>query len=277
MVKQKRKCSSCGNVTERVYNFPSNPVVKEKWKDALGLSEVRSGDKVCYLHFKDTDFQGRGLKRCGVIPSMNIDIVEQLNNNADINPPMPNDNNNNNGNEIVTDHGYAVNHTNQQNLQMLLDKISKLETALCKSESEVKRLKKLNGTLKTRVGFYRQKYVEIASGKLLPKKTQNSIVSNKLSGKYSKAQISVMLSDKKRQQGSEYSKADFRFALHMSQKQSGGSALEFLRKSGKLQLPALNTTRRKFSWIHSIPGELKPIVHFIKAGKKIRKTQQQQT
>ena len=52
----------------------------------------------------------------------------------------------------------------------------------------------------------------------------------------------------------------------MSQKQSGGSALEFVRKSGKLQLPALNTTRRKFSWIHSIPGELKPIVHYIKAG-----------
>ena len=179
---------------------------------------------------------------------------------------MSNDNNNNHGNEIVTDHGYAVIHTNQPNLQILLDKISKLETTLSKSESEVKRLNKLNGTLKTRVCFYKQKYEGVASGKLLPKKTQNSIVSNKLSGKYSKAQISVMLSDKERKKGSEYSKEDFRFALHMSQKQSGGSALEFVRKSGKLQLPALNTTRRKFSWIHSIPGELKPIVHYIKAG-----------
>ena len=150
------------------------------------------------MHFKDTDFQGLGLKRCSVLPSLNIDIVEQLNNNSDINPQMSNDNNNNHGNEIVTDHGYAVIHTNQPNLQILLDKISKLETTLSKSESEVKRLNKLNGTLKTRVCFYKQKYEGVASGKLLPKKTQNSIVSNKLSGKYSKAQISVMLSDKKK-------------------------------------------------------------------------------
>ena len=259
MAKQKRKCSSCGNLTEKVYNFPKNPVVKEKWRDALGLAEIRSGDKICYLHFKDTDFQGRGLKRCGVLPSLNIDIVEQLNYNADTNSQAEQeleDNNNNNGiltvNDNVTDHGYAVIHNNQPNLQSLLDKISNLETALCKSKSEVKRLNKLNGTLKTRVGFYRQKYEAIVSGKLLPKKTQRSIVINKLSGKYSKAQISVMLSDKERKKGSEYSKEDFRFALHMSQKQSGGSALEFLRKSGKLQLPALNTTRRKFSWIHSL-------------------------
>ena len=88
MAKQKRKCSSCGNQTEKVYKFPSNPVVKKKWKDALGLAEVRSGDKICYLHFKDTDFQGRGLKRCGVLPSLNIDIVEQLNNNSDVNPQI---------------------------------------------------------------------------------------------------------------------------------------------------------------------------------------------
>ena len=50
MAKQKRKCSSSGNQTEKVYKFPSNPVVKKKWKDALGLAdEVRSGDKICYF------------------------------------------------------------------------------------------------------------------------------------------------------------------------------------------------------------------------------------
>ena len=68
----KRKCASCGNMTDKLYNFPSNLLIKEKWKDALGISELRPGDKICYLHFKDSDFQGRGLKRCGVLPSLKL-------------------------------------------------------------------------------------------------------------------------------------------------------------------------------------------------------------
>jgi hypothetical protein len=88
----KRKCASCGNMTDKLYNFPSNLLIKKKWKDALGISELRPGDKICYLHFKDSNFQGRGLKRCGVLPSLklhnqpdNIENVQsEFNCNADI-------------------------------------------------------------------------------------------------------------------------------------------------------------------------------------------------
>jgi len=93
----KRKCASCGNMTDKLYNFPSNLLIKEKWKDALGISELRPGDKICYLHFKDSDFQGRGLKRCGVLPSLklhnqpdNIEHVQpEFHCNADMISPEP--------------------------------------------------------------------------------------------------------------------------------------------------------------------------------------------
>ena len=88
----KRKCANCGNMTDKLYNFPSNLLIKKKSKDALGISELRPGDKICYLHFKDSNFQGRGLKRCGVLPSLklhnqpdNIENVQsEFNCNADI-------------------------------------------------------------------------------------------------------------------------------------------------------------------------------------------------
>ena len=94
----KRKCASCGNMTDKLYNFPSNLLIKQKWKDTLGISELRPGDKICYLHFKDSDFQGRGLKRCDVLPSLKLhnqpDNIENVQPefhciNADIISPEP--------------------------------------------------------------------------------------------------------------------------------------------------------------------------------------------
>ena len=64
---------NCGNRSERVFKFPTDPVKARKWFLAIGIMQKKKGDVVCHLHFKKTDFLGKGLNRgCGVVPTLNL-------------------------------------------------------------------------------------------------------------------------------------------------------------------------------------------------------------
>ena len=92
----------------------------------------------------------------------------------------------------------------------------------------------------------------------------NPGVSNKLKGKFTPAQISWFLSDKKRKKSNLWAKEDYIFACKLRQKSP--RALEFLRKSGSFPVPANNTIQQKFSWLSTLPGILKPVIEYFKLG-----------
>ena len=94
----------------------------------------------------------------------------------------------------------------------------------------------------------------------VPKKLQNQIVAQKLSGRFTEAQIDIMCSDKKRTRSNKYSREDYLFALKV--KQLSPRAVKAIKKI--LPMPDNKTTSTKFSWIHSIPGYLQPVIKLFK-------------
>ena len=71
---QLKKCSvpQCfKKQANRVFGYPSNAKQKELWLQAFKLDHCKTSDKVCDLHFKQSDFGKRQLNY-GVVPSQNL-------------------------------------------------------------------------------------------------------------------------------------------------------------------------------------------------------------
>ena len=81
-------------------------------------------------------------------------------------------------------------------------------------------------------------------------------------GTFSNAQIKWFLSGKKRTK-SHWSKEDYTFACQL--RQNSPRAATFLRKKG-FPVAATNTVTRKFSWLSTLPGLLRPVIEFYKLG-----------
>ena len=71
---QLKKCSvpQCfKKQAKRVFGYPSNAKQKELWLQAFKLDHCKPSDKVCDLHFKESDIGKRHLNY-GVVPSQNL-------------------------------------------------------------------------------------------------------------------------------------------------------------------------------------------------------------
>ena len=130
--------------------------------------------------------------------------------------------------------------------------------------AKLRKVKSKNAILSRKVGYYRQKYQSVLSGEKLPKNTKKSVVQAALSGKFSDAQISMILSEKKRARSKLWSKSDYTMAGKI--RQISPRALNLVRKQAVAYLPASTTVQAKFSWIHTIPGFIKPVITYFKMG-----------
>ena len=223
----------------------------------------KAGDKVCFLHFKEEDYWGSRLKRCIVVPSKNLPKKYHYDDGLSLVGPM-------NLLEFPdvqsSDHNYSVESNTDKVIKELREEISNLRIEKLKDSNTIKSLKRTIADLRRKVGTFRVKYQKILTGESLPQKTQNSIVSNKLlnstSFTFSKPQISMILSKKKRVQGRDWTKQDWRMAgkmIHLK-----GKTVEIMRKEGILPTPSLPAFLHKFKWIHSIPGcPIKTVVGYL--------------
>ena len=213
-------------------------------------------DRVCHLHFKDTDFFPGGvrLKRNIVVPSQNIP------DRFKVGPMIPMEVECSN-----EEHNYSIASNSNPMIVQLRQEISELRAEKLIHLAEIKVLSRKNADLSRKVGYYKTKYESMLSGNFC-KKTINAVVSKKLSQKnYTKGQIGMMLSDKKRLQSRQWCRQDYKFAAKVCQ--LSPKALDLVRKLGLVHLPASNTIQKRYSWIHSIPGYLKPIVCYYKLSK----------
>ena len=239
---------------------------KQKWLHAVKLFTSKPGDKVCDLHFKESDFWGTRLKRCIAVPSKNL--PEKYEDGTNLVGPMQALEKFQNGNPS-SDHSYSVQNSSNKVITELMNEVAQLRNQVSKDSNEKRELKRERADLRRKVGTYRSKYQNILSGKSLPKKTQNSVTSSKLLNStynFSKTQISMILSEKERKRGRNWSKEDFRFAGKMIQLK--GKTVTILNKEKILPSPSLNCFQRKFSWINSFPGEpIGPVVEYLRLSK----------
>jgi hypothetical protein len=251
------------------YETPFNYVEqRQKWLGAVKLFTNKPSDKVCYLHFQESDFWGMRLKRCIVVPSKNLPEKYYYEDGTSLVGPMPALEKFQNGNPS-SDHSYSVQNSSNKVITELMNEVAHLRNQVSKDSRKKCQLKRENADLRRKVGTYRSKYKNILSGKSLPKKTQNSVASSKLLNStynFSKTQISMILSEKERKQGRDWSKEDFRFAGKMIQLK--GKTVTVLNKEKILPSPSLNCFQKKFSWINSFPGEpIGPVVEYFRLRK----------
>ena len=77
---QKPKCCvpDCPNPdVQRLINLPGDPHVRKQWIELFALNEDRmnvKSTKVCMIHFKESDFRNKMLKR-GTLPSKHLPPV----------------------------------------------------------------------------------------------------------------------------------------------------------------------------------------------------------
>ena len=80
----RRKCVACGNLLQEgkgtFFSIPPNEKYRKKWLEALNITQVRPGNKVCIKHFKPTDFA----KGHGTIKRLRANAVPCLNPQLDV-------------------------------------------------------------------------------------------------------------------------------------------------------------------------------------------------
>ena len=162
------------------------------------------------------------------------------------------------------DHHYAINHSSRPLIQELLAEVEQLRDEKRQNKATIHNLLYENGKLKRKLGYFQTKYESCVQGNL-PLKTQNEIICNKLSGKFTPAQLGIILSDKKRTRSNLWSKKDYTFAMKIRQCGTGSRVLKFLRESQICPVPSNTTLTKKFSFIHTMPGIIHPVIKFFKS------------
>ena len=247
-----------------------NKVQKQQWLEAVKLITNKGGDRVCYLHFKDSDFWENRLKRGIVVPSKKLPKNYHYEDGTNLVGPMqPLELSKFTNDSQSTDHNYSAENSSNKVIKDLMDQVAQLRTQVSKDSRTKRILKQNNADLRRNLGTYKHKYNSIVSGKSLPKKTKNTVATEKLMNStynFSKTQIGMILSEKERKRGRNWSKQDFRFAGKMIQLK--GKTVTILNKEKILPTPSLKCFLRKFSWIHSLPDvPIKPVVVYCELSK----------
>ena len=125
------------------------------------------------------------------------------------------------------EHNYSIASNSNPIIVQLRKEVSELRAEKLIHLAEIKVLSRKNADLSRKVGYYKTKYETMLSGNFC-KKTINAVVSKKLSNKYTKAQIGMMLSDKKRLQSRQWGRQEYRFAAKVCQ--LSPKALDLVRK-----------------------------------------------
>ena len=245
-------------------------VQRQQWLGAVKLFTNKGGDRVCILHFQDSDFLGSRLKRGTVVPSKNLPNNYHYEDGTTLVGPMqPLELNKFTNESQSSDHNYSVENSSNKVIKGLMDEILQLRSQVSNDSKEKQKLKQGQADLRRKVGTYKNKYESILSGKSLPKKTQNTVAANKLMNstyKFSKTQIGMILSEKERKRGRNWSKEDFRMIGKMIQLK--GKTVALLNKEKMLPTASLGCFQKKFSWIHSLPGvPIGPVVEYFKLRK----------
>ena len=245
-------------------------VQKQQWLEAVKLITNKGGDRVCILHFKDSDFWENRLKRGIVVPSKNLPNNYHYEDGTTLVGPMqPLELNKFTNESQSSDHNYSAENSSNKVNKGLMDEILQLRSQVSNDSKEKQKLKQEKADLRRKVGTYKNKYESILSGKSLPKKTQNTVAANKLMNstyKFSKTQIGMILSEKERKRGRNWSKEDFRMVGKMVQLK--GKTIALLNKEKILPTASLGCFQKKFSWIHSLPGvPIGPVVEYFKLRK----------
>ena len=163
-------------------------------------------------------------------------------------------------NDSGFEHNYSINESSNPIIDGLLKEVSTLKEDKLRNQLLIKELKSQISTLNRKLFICKLNYERRFQVDNVPKKLQNQIVAKKLSGRFTEAQIDIMCSDKKRTRSNKYSKEDYLFALKV--KQLSPRAVKAIKKV--LPMPDNKTTSTKFSWIHSIPGYLQPVIKLFK-------------
>ena len=245
-------------------------VQRQQWLEAVKLITNKGGDRVCYLHFKDSDFWENRLKRGIVVPSKKLPKNYHYEDGTNLVGPMqPLELSKFTNDSQSTDHNYSAENSSNKIIKDLMDQVGQLRTQVSKDSRTKRILKQNNADLRRNLGTYKHKYNSIVSGKSLPKKTKNIVATDKLMNStynFSKTQIGMILSEKERKRGRNWSKQDFRFAGKMIQLK--GKTVTILNKEKILPTPSLKCFLRKFSWIHSLPDvPIKPVVVYCELSK----------
>ena len=162
--------------------------------------------------------------------------------------------------DIDQEHDYGGN--SNPLVSNLLMQVQKLKSEHIKYDQVIKDLKSQIATLNRKLCMYQMKYDRVIKGHF-PKKAADAVMAHKLKNRFSKEQIGIFCSEKKRSQAKEYCRADLRFAMEV--KQCSPKALAIIRK--KLPLPTNKTLIRKYGWVHSIPGVIRPVQELLSLGK----------
>ena len=180
-----------------LYKFPKDTEQRKKWLQSCALNSVKSYDKICSLHFCETDFhpRSRRLKK-GSVPSKNLSFYQCHNDPSDLAigaeieigsakklPPIvpttfkqPA--------FVHSDHSYCKNPTKSH------ERHTNLEKKMNDLQIENRKLKRL-------VGVLRKNIEKLLSGKS-SKEAKEEQLKNIVHGKFqfSAAQIRIMVSKK---------------------------------------------------------------------------------
>jgi hypothetical protein len=114
--------------------------------------------------------------------------------------------------------------------------------------------------LRQKVGRLLKQVKSLKSGNF-SRTLQDAVVKARLKGKFSEAQMDILLSKKKRHYSKKWSQKDY--ANAMSLRGFSKKALAFVRKDNLFPLPAESTLNHKFSFIHVGPGMIKPAMAYL--------------
>ena len=274
MNSQKRKwciVPGCFTNSDRyLHRFPKNRECAKKWSVAIGVSRVRVGDRVCSRHFLHSDYSappGFGVQvrlKPGSVPSQCLSATSPFSSDLEI------------GANVCVTTTESTNNATLENLSVKVVSKSKSkqdhDDYCLKSSSKLvrqnqwllyenDRLSRENNKLRRSVARFKSRWLQVSRDKHIPKQTKDKIVRERLAGKFSKAQLDIALSSRKRKFSKKYDQSDYKQA--MSLRLLSKPALQLVRKETPLILPSATSLQRKFGFIHVCPGIIQPVLQFI--------------
>ena len=253
-----RNCAvlSCGTKKAKdkgFYIIPQHERKRKAWFEACGIPLSEKQTRICWKHFKPDQFRNKidvanGLFGClvkdafpteflpGAPIKVNLDSPDfDLGSNVEIDIPVQKiQPESENLTKSDDEHDYTQKCLNPY------DMIKKLQR-------QVQLLKNQNASLR--------------SGKL-PEVVKNRVVTEKLKGKFTPAQISQIISKKPQKRCMKWKEEDYNLGYKfrfLPRKQYNA-----LRKQHSFPLPGISTIDKKFQFVHLSPGYIKPTLEFLK-------------
>ena len=260
--KKKYKCavSSCDSKLEKgMYQVPEHPVPRKQWLDAMQVQTVNCSAKVCWKHFRADQFKNPiDIENCvfgplikSSVPSLFLPgepLIVDLDKEFSLDDDL--------GGEQVVEvpppkekaiPRVLVIHNN------LADEHNYTSTTFDPIE-EIRKLRKQNQLLKN-------KNDSLMAGKL-PESVKRKVVIEKLQGKFTSAQIHMIVSKKPLTRTNKWKDEDYARAYRL--RALSKKSYNILRKDLHYPTPGISTVDKKFSFIHVCPGIIEPAKEVLK-------------